>query len=62
MSLSYIPPKCVKTREPQDKHCVSQCTYMSYYICDPIPLDNPKNHTALPYIAYAQICNNVMAK
>ena len=27
-----------------------QCTYKSYYIHDPIPLDNPKNHTALLYI------------
>ena len=49
-SLSHIPPKHTKTREPQDKHCVSWCTYKSYYICNPIPLDNPKNHTALPYI------------
>ena len=21
-SLSYIPPKCVKTREPEDERCV----------------------------------------
>ena len=50
MSLSYIPPKCAKTREPKDECCVSQCTYISNNIYDPIPLDNPKNHIALPYI------------
>ena len=22
----YIPPKCVKTREPKDECCVLQCT------------------------------------
>ena len=49
-SHSYILPKCVKTREPKDEHCVSQCIYISYNICDPIPLDNLKNHTALLYI------------
>ena len=49
-SLSYIPPKCVKTREHEDKHCVSRCTYIGYYIRDPMPLDNPKNLIALPYI------------
>ena len=46
----YIPPKCVKTREPEDKHCVLWCTYISDNIHDPISLDKPKNHTALPYI------------
>ena len=46
----YILPKCVKTREPKDEHCVSQCTYTSDNIHDPIPLDKLKNHTALPYI------------
>ena len=40
----------MKTREPKDEHCVLQCTHMSYNIHDPIPLDNCKNHTALPYI------------
>ena len=50
VSLSYILPKCAKTREPEDECCVSQCTYISYHICNPIPLDNRKNHTALPYI------------
>ena len=50
MSLSYILPKGLKTREPKDELCVLWCTYISYHICDPIPLDNPKNHTALPYI------------
>ena len=49
-SHSYILPKYVKTREPKDEHCVLQCTYIRYNICDPIPLDNLKNHTALPYI------------
>ena len=46
-SPSYILPKCVKTRELEDEHCVSWCTHISYNICDPIPLDNLKNHTAL---------------
>ena len=50
MSLSYILPKCAKTREPKDKHCVSWCTKKSYYIHDPKPLDVPKNRTALLYI------------
>ena len=49
-SLSYILPKCVKTREPKDEHCVSWCTYINYPIHSPIPLDNPKNHKVLPYI------------
>ena len=43
-SPSYILPKCVKTREPEDEHCVLQYTYISYSICDPIPLDNLTNH------------------
>ena len=51
----YIPPKCVKTREPKDEHCVSWCTYTDYYIHDPIPLDNLKNHTALLYITLGLI-------
>ena len=55
MSLSYILPKGAKTREPKDEHCVLCCTYKSYYICNPIPLDNPKNHTALPYITWGLI-------
>ena len=52
-----IPPKCVKTREPEVKHCVSWCTYISYNKCDPIPLDNLKKHTdtALPYITWGLI-------
>ena len=49
-SLSYIPPKCGKTREPKDGHCVSWCAYINYLICNPVPLDNPKNHIALLYI------------
>ena len=54
-SLSYILPKCAKTREPEDEHCVLWCTYISYNIHGPIPLDNPKNHTALPYITWGFI-------
>ena len=38
------------TRELKDEHCVLQCTYTCKNICDPIPLDKLKNHTALPYI------------
>ena len=49
-SPSYILPRCVKTRATEDEHCVLWCTHISYNICDPIPLDNLKNHTALPYI------------
>ena len=54
ISPSYIPPKCAKTREPKDEHCVLQCTHINDNICDPIPLDNHKNHTALPYITIEQ--------
>ena len=25
--IILILPKCVKTREPKDKHCVLQCTW-----------------------------------
>ena len=46
----YILPKCAKTREPKDEHCVSWCTYVRDNIHDPIPLDKLNNHTALPYI------------
>ena len=28
MFTYYILPKCAKTREPKDKHCVLQCTYV----------------------------------
>ena len=24
--ISYILPKCAKTREPEDEHCIPQCT------------------------------------
>ena len=53
----YIPPKYTlpKTREPEDKHCVLQCTCTSENVHDPIPLDKPKNHTALPYITWGLI-------
>ena len=54
-SLSYILPKCAKTREPKDEHCVSWCTYMSNDVCSPIHLHNPKNHIALPYITWGLI-------
>ena len=55
LSHLCILPKCVKTREPEDEHCVLLCTYISYCVCDPIPLDNPKNHTALPYTTWGLI-------
>ena len=54
-SLSYILPKFAKTREPRDRHCVLWCTHKSYYIHNTIPLDNPKNHTVLPYITWGLI-------
>ena len=50
VSLSHILPKCAKPREPEYEHCVLQYTHKGYYICDPIPLDTPKNHTLLPCI------------
>ena len=50
MSLPYILPKCVRTREPEDVCCVSWCTYISDNTHNPIRLNNLKNHTALPYI------------
>ena len=28
-SVSYIPPKRAKTREPEDEHCVSWCIHIS---------------------------------
>ena len=46
----YILPKCAKTREPKDEHCVLQCP--SINTCDPVPLDNLKNYTALQYITW----------
>ena len=54
-SPSYILPKCAKTREPEDECCVLWHTHISYNIHNPLPLDNLKNHTALPYIA---LCHN----
>ena len=51
----YIPPKCAKTREPKDEHCVLQCIYIGKNICDPIPLEKFKNHTALQYITWGLI-------
>ena len=58
----YILPKCAKTREPEDEHCVLQCTYTSENTCDPIPLDKLKNHTALPYITLKLLNCNVNLK
>ena len=55
MSPFYILPKCAKTREPKDKHCVLWCNHISYNICNPIPLDNLKNHIALPNITLSTI-------
>ena len=55
MSFSYILPKCVKTRKTKDEHCISWCTQISYNIHDPIPMDNLKTHTALPYITWGLI-------
>ena len=55
VSPSDILPKCVKTREPEDEHCVLWCTHISYNICDPIPIENHKKHTALPYITWVLI-------
>ena len=56
MVFSLILPKCVKTREPEDEHCVSWCTNIHIHIyiyMTPLPLDNPKihSHLALPYIS-----------
>ena len=31
MVFSFIPPKCAKTREPKDEHCVLRCTYIYVY-------------------------------
>ena len=31
------------------------CGAPLYYLCNPIPLDNPKNNTALPYITWGLI-------
>ena len=33
VSVSLMLPKCVKTREPKDEHCVSWCTpiYVTLY-------------------------------
>ena len=61
MVLSVILPKHVKTREPEDEHCVLLCTNIYIYIyiyiyvcvcvcmcvCDTLPLDNPKTHSHL---------------
>ena len=51
MVFSLILPKCAKTREPKEEHCVLWCTNIHIYICDTLPLDNPKTHSylELPY-------------
>ena len=48
-----IPPKCAKTREPEDEHCVLQYTHT----CNTLPLDKCKtySHPALPYITWGLI-------
>ena len=43
----------MKTREPEDEHCVLWCTPIIH--TNPIPLDTPKDHTALPYITWGLI-------
>ena len=55
----YILPKCVKTREPKEEHCVLWCTYICDNIHDPIPLDKLKNHTALPYITIVTVLDAI---
>ena len=32
MVLSLVLPKCAKTREPKDEHCVLQCTNIHIYV------------------------------
>ena len=62
MSVSHIIlsilPKCVKTREPKDEHCVLQCTQYNN-IPDTVPLDKLKydsaNKPALLYIRWKLI-------
>ena len=39
--MALILPKHVKTREPKDEHCVSQCTLT----CNTLPLDNSKTYS-----------------
>ena len=41
--LSYIPPKCAKTREPEDEHCVFAVHPINNNICDTDPLYNSSN-------------------
>ena len=52
----------MKNREPKDEHCVLQCTYRKDNIHNPIPLDNLKNHTALPYITWGLIWDSKKRK
>ena len=56
--IPSILPKCAKTRDPKDEHCVSQCTQYNN-ICDTVPLDKLKYHSAnkpaLLYITWGLI-------
>ena len=53
-------PKHAKTREPKDKHCVMQYTF----ICNTLPLDNSKtySHPALLYITWGLIQDSKIRK
>ena len=64
MVFFLILPKHVKTREPEDKHCVSWCIYTYIYMCDTLPLDNLKiySHLALLYITWGLIWNSKIRK
>ena len=45
-SPSYILPKCAKTREPKDEHCVLWCSHISYNIHEPyIPGQPQESHS-----------------
>ena len=50
----------MKTREPEDKHCVLQCTLT----CDTLPLDNSKtySHPVLPYITWGLVWDSEIRK
>ena len=62
-SPSYIPPKCAKTREPKDEHCISWCTHISYNVCDPIPLDNlNKPHSTTMHNNIPLLGNSLLSK
>ena len=50
----------MKTREPEDEHCVLWCTF----ICNTLPLDNSKtySHPALLYITWGLIWDSKIKK